>query len=123
MELSVMKPTDIKKHLETLLINTQCSQLTRACGSRKLPVHHIITNQHCTCLPKSSIESLHLASIKQVCVSSCTIGGRRLLKISPINIIQSHYKIQETLRKVNITCSVLNFESSTQQCQKKLQLL
>lgn len=63
MELSVMKPTDIKKHLETPLINTQCSQLTRACGSRKLPVHHIITNQHCTCLPKSSIDSLHLASM------------------------------------------------------------
>lgn len=52
-----------KKHLETPLINTQCSQLTRACGSRKLPVHHIITNQHCTCLPKSSIDSLHLASM------------------------------------------------------------
>jgi len=53
-----------KKHLETPLINTQCSQLTRACDSRKLPVHHIITNERGTCLPKSPIESIHLASMR-----------------------------------------------------------
>ena len=56
--------TEKKKHLETPLINTQCSQLTRACDSRKLPVHHIITNERGTCLPKSPIESIHLASMR-----------------------------------------------------------
>ena len=95
--LSVMKPTDRKKkHLETPLINTQCSQLTRACDSRKLPVHHIITNQRGTCLPKSPIESIHLASMRQQLHN----GGPRLLKVT-------------------IICSVLNFEGSTQQYQEK----
>jgi hypothetical protein len=42
--------TNRHKKLETPLINTQCSQLQEHVSSMKLPVHHIITNQHGTCL-------------------------------------------------------------------------